>query len=380
MEAKIERLPTELLLCILELVIGRESPPERFCLVSRRWYQSVVTCASFWRYIDITLECYRRVNPATGLVPSIRRHVIKSYPCRLDVTIDYGTGRRWHNQFSGAVRECAGLNGEGVRRWSTLKFNATHNTPSQILDFFQHPTPALRELSICATMGLDMAPLFPNAPLLRVLHVPSMQHTITWPPAFRRLVSTLHVNNSQSSGFSDLLRNFPSIRSLHLGSTVFMTGAGQTETIDLLQLRELHASVPDFPFRLPSLYLPCMTHLTLTCRPRRCLNPYVVTDICESYASILAKIENLTILRLGCSTADDLVRLLSHSPHVRTLEMQACGRWVDKDDSRWLREPVLVEEFYSVLESKELCPQLSHCSLNGVDRSDLVELRKRHTF
>jgi hypothetical protein len=380
MEAKIDGLPTELLLCILELVLSRESPPELFCLVSRRWYQSVVACATFWRYIDITLECYRRVDPATGLVPSIQRHMTRSHACGLAVTIDYGSGcppRPWDSQFWDAVVECAGLNGGGMRRWSTLEFNDTYNTPLQILSVFQHPTPALRELSICVTNGLDMTHLFPHAPLLRVLRVPSTMGTIAWPPTFRRLVSTLHVNNSQSCSISVLLRNVPSIQSLHLGSTVFPRGAGQGETIELLQLRELHASVPDFPCFLPPLYLPCLTHLTLTCRPRRCLNPFVVADTCESYASILARVENLTILRMGCSTADDLIQLLAHSPRVLTLEMQACGRWVGKDDSgRWLREPVLVEEFYSVLEMKELCPLLSHCRLNGVDRSDLVELRR----
>ena len=383
MEAKIECLPTELLLCILELVPRNESPPELFCLVSRRWYRSVVACASFWRYINITLDCYRRVAPATGLVPSIRRHMRRSHASGLDVTIDYGMGCPWDSQFWDAVLECAGLNGggRGMKRWRTLKFNATRHTPLQILNVFQHPTPALRELSICLSMQLDMTHLFPHAPLLRVLHVPSIMGTIIWPSAFRRLVSTLYVNNSQSSGFSNLLRNVPSIRSLHLGSTMFVRGPGQGETIELLQLRELHASVPDFPGFLPPLYLPCLTYLTLTCRPHRCLNPFVVADTCQSYASILATIQNLTIIRMGCSTAADLIQLLAHSPRVLTLEMRACGRWVSQDDSgRWLREPALVEEFYSVLENKELCPLLSQCRLNGVDRSDLVELRRGHVF
>ena len=379
MEAKIEDLPTELLLCILELVLSRESPPELFCLVSRRWYRSVVTCATFWRYIDITLECYQRVDPATGLVPSVRRHMIRSRTCGLDVTIHYGTACPWESQFCDAVLECAGLDGGGIRRWSTLKFHDTYNTPLKIVDVFQYPTPHLREVSICVSRGLNMTHLFPHAPLLRVLRVPSAMGTINWPPTFRRLVSTLYVNNSQSCRIADLLRSVPSIRSLHLGSTVFMRGADPGKTIELLQLREVHASVPDFPCILPSLHLPCLTHLTLTCRPRQCLDPFVVADMCRSYVPILARIENLTILRMGCSTADDLIRLLVHSPRVLTLEMQACGRWVGEDDlGQWLREPVLVEEFYSVLEMKELCPLLSHCRLNGVDRPDLVELRRRH--
>ena len=379
-EAKIEGLPIELLLCVLEQALDSENPPELFCLVSRRWYRSVVTCSSFWRYIRITLECYRGVDPTTGLVPSIRRHMIRSHGCGLDITIDYGTGTPWDSQFWDAVLECAGLNGERMRRWSTLKVNATHNTPSQIFHVFEHPTPALRELSFCVSQGLDMTPLFPHAPLLRVLHVPSTMGSITWPPTFQQLVSTLHINDSHH-GISDLLRRFPSIRILHLGSTVFVRGLGQGETIELLQLRELHASVPDFPCPLPSLYLPFLTHLTLISRPRRCLNPYVVIDTCQSYEAILARIENLTILRMGCSTANDLVLLLAHAPNVRMLEIQACGRWVDKDETgQWLREPVLVEEFYDVLKSKELCPQLLHCRLNGMDRSDLVELRKKPAF
>ena len=384
MQAKIEGLPTELLLSILELAISRENPPELFCIVSRRWYRSVVTCATFWRYIDITLECYLRMDRAMGLVPSVRRHMIRSRTCELNVTIDYGSGCPWDSQFWDAVVECAGLNGGGMRRWSTLKLMYTNNIPfetiEKILGVFQYPTPQLRELSICVSRGLDMTHLFPHAPLLRVLRVPSATGTITWPPTFRRLVSTLYVNNSQSFDTSDLLRNVPSIQSLHLGSTVFTRSTDQGETIELLQLRELHASVPDFPCVLPSMYLPCLTHLTLTCRPRRCPNPFVVPDTCETYGPILARIENLTILRMGCSTADDLIQLLAHSPRVLTLEMQACGRWVGEDDlGRWLRDPVLVEEFYSVLEMKELCPLLSHCRLNGVDRSDLVELRRRPT-
>jgi len=381
MEAKIEDLPTELLLSILELALSRESPPELFCLVSRRWYRSVVTCATFWRSIDITFERYRRMDRATGLVPSVRRHMIRSHTCGLDVTIDYGSGWPWESQFCDAVLECAGLNGGGIRRWNTLKLMFTNNVPlktvEKIRSVFQYPTPHLRELSISVSRGLDMTHLFPHAPLLRVLRVLSAIGTITLPHTFR-LVSTLYVDNTYIFGISDLLRNVPSIRSLHLGSNVFPRRAGQRETIELLQLREVHASAPDFPCVLPSLYLPCLTHLTLTCRPSRCINPFVASDTCGSYAPILAKIENLTILRMGCSTADDLIQLLAHSPRVQTLEMQACGRWVGEDDSgRWLREPVLVEEFYSVLEMKELCPLLSHCRLNGIDRSDLVELRRR---
>jgi len=380
-EAKtnIDGLPTELLLCILELVLDRENPPELFCLVSRRWYRSVVTCAPFWRCIDITLECYRRVGPATGLVPSIRRHMARSHAYGLDVTIDYGTGCPWDSQFWDAVIQSAGLNGEGMSRWSILKFNATHNTPLRIIDVFQHPTPALRELSICVGKGIDMTLLFPHAPLLRVLHVPSIMGTITWPPAFGRLVSTLHVNNSQYRGISNLLHSVHSISTLHLGSTVFMRDGGG-DSIELLHLRELHASVPDFPFHLPVLNLPCLTHLTLTCRPLRCLNRYVTPDTCGSYGAILKRIENLTILRMGCSTAGDLVQLLTHALNVRILEIQACGRWVGEDDTgRWLKQPVLVEEFYDVLESRELCPRLSHCRINGVDRLDLVELRREST-
>jgi len=383
MEAKIEGLPTELLLSILELAISRESPPELFCLVSRRWYRSVVTCATFWRYIDITHECYLRMDRATGLVPSIRRHMIRSDACGLDVTIDYGSGDPWARQFGDAVLECAGLDGGGIRRWSTLKFNYTYYIPfgafAKIFDVFQYPTPQLRELSISVNKGLDMTHLFPHAPLLRVLRVPIAVEPITLPHTFR-LVSTLYLDDTHTFDISDLLRNVPSIRSLHLGSFVSTRIADQEETIELLQLRELHASVPHYPCFLPSLYLPCLTHLTLTCRTRRCPLPFAVTHTCESYGPILARIENLTILRMGCSTADDLIQLLAHSPRVLALEMQACGRWVGKDDlGRWLEEPVLVEEFYSVLEMKELCPLLSYCRLNGVDRSDLVELRRRPT-
>jgi hypothetical protein len=382
-EAKIKELPTELLLCILELVLDSDNPPELFCLVSKTWYQTIVTCGPFWRFINITLECYRSscVDPATGLVPSIRRHMIRSRECGLDVTIDYGTGVPWDSQFLDAVLECAGLNGERMSRWSTLKFNATHIAPLRTIDVFQHPTPALRELSFCVSKGIDMTLLFPHAPLLRILHVPSVMGTITWPPAFRQLVSTLHVNNSLHHGVCGLLRSIPSIRTLYLGSTVFMRGAGERDTIELLQLRELHASVPDFPYSLPPLYLPCLTHFTLTCRPRRCLNSYVVVDACQSYGAILAKIEHFTVLRMGCSTAEDLIQLLAHASNVRTLEMQACGRWVDRDDTgRSLKQPVLVEEFYDVLKDKELCPRLLHCRLNGVDRPDIIELRRQSSF
>ena len=381
-QTTIECLPTELLLCVLELVLDSENPPELFCLVSRRWYRSVVTCAPFWRCIDITVECYRRVDPATGLVPNIRRHLARSDAYGLDVTIDYGAACAWDwdSQFWDAVLECVGLNGEGMSRWSTLKFNATQNTPLRIIDVFQHPTPALRELSICVGKEIDMTLLFPHAPLLRVLHVPSIMGTITWPLAFRRLVSTLHVNDSQYHGISNLIHSVPSIRTLHLGSTVFTGYAGLGDSIELLHLRELHASVPDFPLHLPVLYFPCLTHLTLTCQPLRCLNHNVTPDTCDSYGAILNRIENLTILRMGCSTAGDLVQLLTHALNVRVLGIQACGRWVGKDDTgRWLKQPVLVEEFYNALESRELCPRLSHCRINGVDRLDLVELRREPT-
>ena len=379
LEAKIESLPIELLLCILELALDSENPPELFCLISRRWYQSIATCASFWRHINITLECYQKVDPSTGLVPSIRRHMARSHACGLEVTIDYGIGLPWDSQFWDAVLECAGINGKNMSRWSTLNFIDTHYAPFRILNVFRHPTPALRELSICVSRGVDMTLLFPHAPLLRVLHVLGTMGTITWPPAFRQLVSILHVNNSQVHEISDLLRNFPSIRSLHLGST-FVRGVGQRETIQLLQLRELHARVPDFPCPLPFLYLPCLTHFILTCRPRQCLNPYAIVDTCARYGEILARIQNLMILRLGCSTAGDLGQILAQVPNVRVLEIQACGRWVGTDDTgRWLKEPILVEEFYNVLENKELCPQLSHCRLNGIDRPDLVELRRNPT-
>jgi len=383
MEVKIEGLPTELLLSILELAISFESPPELFCLVSRRWYRSVVTCATFWRSIDITLERYRRMDPATGLVPSIRRHMIRSHTCGLDVTIDYGSRWPWESQFCDAVLECAGLNGGGIRRWSTLELIYTKNVPlktfEKIRDVFQYPTPHLRELSISVNKALDMTHLFPHAPLLRVLRVPIATRIITLPHTCR-LVSTLYVDDTYIFGISDLLRGAPSIRSLHLGSNVFSRRTGQRETIELLQLRELHASVPDYPGVLPSLYLPCLTHLTLTYWPSRCHSLFVVADTCETYGPILAKIENLTILRMRCSTAEDLIQLLAHSPRVLTLEMQACGRWVEGDDlGPCRRNPVLVEEFYSVLEMKELCPLLSHCRLNGVDRPDLVELRRRDT-
>jgi len=371
----IDGLPTELLLCVLELVIDSETPPELFCLVSRRWYRSVVTCAPFWRCIDITLECYWRADPATGLVSSIRRHMARSQAYGLDVTIDYGAGYYWYSQFWDAVIECAGLNGERMSRWSTLKFNSTNSTSLQVIEVFKRPTPALRELSICAYKGLDMTLLFPHVPLLRVLHVPSLKGTITWPLAFRRLVSTLYVNNSRYHSISDLLRNVPFIQTLYLGSTAFMSGEGDREPIELLHLRELHASVPqDYGCHLPVLYLPCLTHLTLTCPPLRCLSRYAIADTCESYGEILERIEKLTILRMGCSTAGDLVQLLTHALNVRVLEIQACGRWVDTG-----RQPVLLEEFYNVLESRELCPRLSHCRIKGVDRSDLVELRMEPT-
>jgi hypothetical protein len=380
----IDGLPTELLLDILELVVDSETPPELFCLVSRRWHQSVVSCGSLWRHIHITLERFRRVDPETGLVPSIRRHMIRSRGCGLDVTIEFGSGTPWDIQFWDAMLECAGQDGKSMSRWTILKFCAMQQsktlftTPLGILDVFRHPTPALRELSICTNKEIDMSQLFPHAPLLRILHAPNTMVTIIWPPTFRRLVSTLHVNNSNHRGFSDLMRRIPSIRTLHLGSTVLLRG--QAETIELVQLRELHASVPDVPFHLEYLYLPCLTHLTLTCRLRQCLSPYVVGDTCQSYREILATIKNLTILRMGCSTADELARLLAHAPNVRTLEIQACGKWVEKDDTgRWLKEPVLVEVFYSVLENTELCPHMSHCRLSDVDRLDLVELRRKVT-
>jgi len=380
-KTKIDRLPTELLLCVLELVIDRENTPELLCLVSRRWYRSIVTCAPFWRFIDITLECYRRVEPATGLVPSIRRHIARSHACGLEVTIDYGTEWEWKSQFRSAVLECAGTNGERMSCWSTLKLNATDRTPLRVIDVFQHPTPALRELSICASNGLDMTLLFSHVPLLRVLHVPGILGTITWPPAFRRLVSTLHVNDSQYHDISNLLHSVPFIRTLHLGRNVLMRGEGARDPIELLHLRELHAIVPPiFHCDLLVLYLPCLTHLTLTCHPPRCLSRYAVADTCESYGAILERVENLTILRMGCSTAGDLVQLLTHALNVRVLEIQACGRWVREDDTgRLLKQPVLVEEFYDVLESRELCPRLSHCRINGVDRLDLVELRREPT-
>jgi len=298
-KTKIDRLPTELLLCVLELVIDSENPPELFCLVSRRWYRSVVTCAAFWRFIDITLECYRKVEPATGLVSSIRRHIARSQAYGLEVTIDYGMEWLWKTQFRSAVLECAGINGERMSRWRTLKFNATDGTPLRVIDVFQHPTPALRELSICASNGLHMTLLFPHVPLLRVLHVPSIMGTITWPHSFRRLVSTLHVNNSQSHSTSDLLHSVPFIRTLHLGSTLFMRGAGKREPIELLHLRGLHATVPlVHPRHQPVLYLPCLTHLTLTCPPLRCLNRYAIVLGSDVDASSLDEIQVIESLML----------------------------------------------------------------------------------
>jgi len=83
---------------------------------------------------------------------------------------------------------------------------------------------------------------------------------------------------------------------------------------------------------------------------------------------------------MGCPTAGDLVQLLTHALNVRVLEIQACGKWVRKDVTGWrIKQPVLVEEFYNVLESRELCPRLSHCRINGVNRLDLVELRREST-
>jgi hypothetical protein len=91
----------------------------------------------------------------------------------------------------------------------------------------------------------------------------------------------------------------------------------------------------------------------------------------------LAKIEPITVLRMGCSTAGDMIQLLAHASNVRTLEMQACRRWVDRDDAgRSLKQ----QSPTMCCRTRSFCLLLLHCRLNGVDRPEIIELQRQPSF
>ena len=165
-------------------------------------------------------------------------------------------------------------------------------------------------------------------------------------------------------------------------ATADLKHAFRNETICLSKLRELRVALPEHglpPFH-KLLQLPSLTDLTLYKINRMSLLRDHAKEVSASFAGILPNLEKLTIIHMGCSSADALRETLCSAARLKTLVLNGCGRWEeyqDIDGGARTSYPRLRETFYNVLEDPSVCPGLVHCVIEGVERPNLVTLREQ---
>jgi len=376
----INRLPIEILQSIFESFVADGGHIEVLHLVSKQWRDAAVGYSKFWSYINISGDAWSPQSPEYSLATRTRKAVIESEGNNLHVTIDTRTWRDLPERpFILALEECTGEESTEMWRWETLKLDLGDWVPRKYLRYFM---PQLRELTYRTTCIHDLSGCFPDTAALSTLRLTGDCST-TWPAAIRGSVQYLHIESNKSSTLWHMLQQFPSIASLFLTEMADLKRVStNNETICLSQLRELRVAFPEyeFPSFHASLQLPSLTDLTLYTINRMGLLRDHAKEVSASFAEVLPQLEVLTIMLMGCHSADALREVLNPAAHLKILELNRCGRWEENRDvegDAMPSYPRLSETYYDVLEDPLLCPGLLRCVIDSVERPKLVSLRER---
>lgn len=372
------RLPIEILQSVFEFFVANGGQLEVLFLVSNRWRDAAVGYSKLRSYINISGDAWDRRSPEDSLAMRVRRAVIESEGSTLHVTID---GRSWgflpERPFNLALEECAGEEGAEMWRWETLKLDLGQRVPRKYLRNFM---PQLRELTYRTTDPHDFSDCFRYTGALRTLRLDGDFSTI-WPASVRNSVQHLHIESNEGGAVWRILQQFTSISSLFLTEMADLKRVSNNEVICLSKLRELRVAFPEyeFPSFHASLRLPSLTDLTLYTAKRMHALRDNAKEVSVSFAAILPQLEKLTIVHMGCSSAEVLRETLHFAVHLEILDLNGCGRWKCQDAGGGAipSYPQLSETFYHVLEDPLLCPRLTHCVIDGVERPNLVSLRER---
>ena len=377
-EPLVGRLPIEILQSIFEFFVANGGHLDVLYLVSNRWRDAVVGYSKLWSFINISRDAWDQKSPETSLAIRVRQAVIQSEGNNLHVTIDTRTwGFLPERPFNLALEECVGEEGAEMWRWETLKLDLGDWVPGKYLRNFM---PQLRELTYRTTYAHDLSDCFRYTAALSTLRL-NGECSTTWPTTIRGSVQHLHIESNESSTVWHILQQFTSITSLFLTEMADLKHVSNNETICLSELRELRVAFPEhgFPPFNASLQLPSLIDLTLYTTNRMSVLRDHAKAVSASFAGILPQLEKLTIVYMGCSSADALRETLYSAAHLEVLDLNGCGRWenLDAEDDAIPSYPRLSETFYHVLDDPLICPRLGHCVIDGVERPNLVILRKQ---
>lgn len=374
-EPLVGRLPIEILQSIFESFVANGGHLEVLYLVSNRWRAAALGYPKLWSYINVSWDQRTRAN---SLATRVRRSVIESEGSNLHVTIDTRTwGFLPERLFNLALEECVGEEGAEMWRWETLRLDLGDWAPEKYLRNFM---PQLRELTYRTTYARDLSNCFRYTAALSTLRLNGDCST-TWPATIRGSVQYLHIESNESSTVWHILHQFTSITSLFLTEMADLKHVSDNETICLSELRELRVAFPEYGF--PSfhafLQLPSLTDLTLYTTNRMNVLRDHAKEVSASFAGILPQLEKLTIMYMGCSSAEVLRETLCSAIHLEILDLTGCGKWESRDAEGGATPsyPQLGETFYHVLEDPLLCPRLNRCVIDGVERPNFVNPRKR---
>jgi hypothetical protein len=371
-------LPIEILQVMFESFVTAGGHLEVLYRVSQRWRDAALGYPKLWSYIHISRDAWGRQSSTNSLATRVEKAILESQGNNLHVTIDSRTwGKLPDRPFTLALQECSGEESTEMWRWETLTLDLGDLVPTQSLRYFM---PQLRELTYRTTHVRDFSSCFPYTAVLSTLRLKG-DYSTTWPATIHKSVRHLHIECNESSMVWNALQQFTSIRSLFLMEMPDLKHVSKNETICLSKLRELRVAFPEhgFPSFNSFLQLPSLTNLTLYTTNRASLLRDQATEVSASFTAVLPKLEGLTIMHMGCSSAGALREILCSAAQLNSLVLNRCGRWEENqgvEGDAIPSNPRLSETFYHVLEDPLLCPRLVRCVIENAERPNLVTLRK----
>ena len=362
----IQHLPPELYGAIFQLYVESFNlcEPENLLLVCRSWYDLAIGQATLWRFIILDPAVLQR-TPYQSLHAYVHNRLVRSRSCPLAISL---TGYMDDpDDYEAAFHLLLATTSRWKELWLTYK-TTTRPKPINLLRSLTSPTPVLRTIRWRSSYvaSEDYSIILPYTPSLSRVDI-EVSGGMRLPQSICKSATTASVISQHLGVFQEILSQFQNIRHLILPPLDHLPALTPPTPITLPSLQKLTIKVlRSTSPRIMVLNLPSLGTLEVDINPGA---PWPVqrSVFIRNLRGLLSSVHTIILRNMNFESRNELRALLEGGLQVKQLVCSGVGRWdwVKANNTKLGWVFAFQEDFYSVLEDRNLCPLLEQCVLEG---------------